>query len=318
MKKFITNLLFTVLLIHPLLSQENSQWRGPNRNGIYPDENLLKEWPEKGPELLWSKKDIGVGYATVAVLSDKVITIGTLDSINYLYGFDHSGKEIYKIKIGHEWMVNFPGNRSTPIIHDGLGYFLNALGKLFCFDSNNGKIKWEKDILKDYDGVNPFYGITENLLIDGDFLFCTPGGEKSNVIALNRKTGDLIWKSEGCGEKTAYGSPVIIDRDGIKILIVTTFKSVFALDVKNGKLIWKRILDNEPHKTTSRSNLPLLRDNYLFVKGAGKSGGFMLELSKDGKSYKEIWRNPELGSGTGDAILLGDVLYTGSGSRIKN
>ncbi|MFC2118630.1 hypothetical protein ACFLSY_08310, partial [Bacteroidota bacterium] len=208
MKK-ITGLTFFVLFL-ALTScifkkkTEISQWRGPDRDGIYPETNLLTEWPEEGPELIWKFEGLGIGHATASVTSDRLFTAGTLDSITYLFSIDLDGNLLWKKEIGPEWMINFPGVRSTPLIIDDLGYFLNGLGKLFCFNINNGDYLWTKDLFDDYDGKNITWGITENLLFRGDTLFCTPGGVEANVVSLDRITGETIWKSKGDGKTSSY------------------------------------------------------------------------------------------------------------------
>ena len=194
--------------------------------------------PENGPELLWKFEDLGLGYSSAAVTDDKVYTSGTIDSMSYIFSFGLSGNLIWKKEYDKEWSENFPGGRSTPQIYDGKGYLLTGLGKLICFDAEKGDFIWTKDLFRDFDGQNVFYGITENLLIDGDKLICTPGGLDANVIALNKDTGDLIWKSAGVGEKSAYCSPLIITHKEKKYLITNTAKSLISIDPDNGKLMW--------------------------------------------------------------------------------
>lgn len=86
--------------------QEIVQWRGPNRDGIYPEKSLLTQWPDGGPKLLWKYDSLGFGYSSATVTSGKVYTIGTVDSISYVFTFDTAGKLLWKKPLGKDWMVN--------------------------------------------------------------------------------------------------------------------------------------------------------------------------------------------------------------------
>ena len=288
--------------------QEVAQWRGPDRNGIYPEKNLLTQWPDSGPKLLWRYDQLGKGYSSAAVTSDKIYTIGTVDSISYVFAFSTNGDLLWKKDIGKDWTKNWPGIRSTPIIYNGLGYVLNGFGVIFCFDGNTGDIVWSKDIIKEYKGGLLEFGQCENLLVDGDNLYCTPAGIDADVVALNRKTGDLIWKTPGTNDSTAYTSPILINWGGKKYFVNATSKSLMAVDVENGSVAWKYKLKGSPI-----ANTPLFRNGYLFTVDAWKSGGFMLKISEDGKSVTEVWRNLKLDPQQGDIVVLGDRMYGSMG-----
>jgi glucose dehydrogenase len=116
-----------------------------------------------------------------------------------------------------------PGTSSvshqTPLYVKGKLYMETAFGKLFCMDANDGKMIWEIDLFTDYDGQNNKWGVTENLLIDGDMLFCTPGGTINNVIAIDRNNGNLIWSCPGNGEVSAYCSPLLVELPNRKLFV---------------------------------------------------------------------------------------------------
>lgn len=293
---------------------EKSQWRGPYRNGVYNETNLLKEWPENGPELLWKSDKVGFGYSSVAVISDKIITIGIEDSLGFIIALDLDGKILWKNEYGEEWTGAFPGTRSTPAIYDNYGYFISGLGVIYCFNIEDVEIVWSKDVFKMLDGENIRYGITENLVIDGEKLFCTPGGIEANVIALNRNNGEIIWKSKGNSEKTAYCSPIIINHFDKKYFITNTAKSVISIDIENGELMWKYDLFN---KQNVHANTPIYKDGYLFVMDGFEAGSIMLKIADDGKSVKEIWKKELLDETNGHSVLVDENLYISAESKSK-
>ncbi len=313
-KKVTTETKQEVAVEEKISPDEICQWRGPNRDGIYPETNLLTQWPEDGPEVIWEFNELGLGYSSAAVTKSGVFSAGTIDSISYIYKFDLEGNLIWKTKLGPEWMTSFPGMRSTPIIYGDRGYILNGLGKLFCFETKTGNISWQKDMLKEYNSPNIHFGMNENLLIDGDKIFCTPGGPDTNIVALNRKTGDLIWASKGTGEISAYCSPLLIEVGGTKFLINMTFKSLVSVNTNNGEVAWTKALDGEENGVHAQT--PHYRDGFLFVQNGFEVGCFMLKISSDGYSYEDVWENKILDETNGHAVVIGDNIY-GAGETKK-
>jgi outer membrane protein assembly factor BamB len=301
-------LLFCLSLLYPYytIAQATAQWRGQNRDGIYNDKGLLKSWPEAGPKLLWHYEGLGEGHASAAVTEDHVYTAGAIDGIGYLFCFDLTGKMIWKIPYGEEWVESYPGVRSTPLIYDGKVYLYSGLGKLICRRADNGDFIWSREVLKDYKAPNIKWGVTENLLIDGNKLFCTLGGTDVNVIALEPGTGKLIWKSSGKGETSAYGSPAIIKLAKKSILVTHTASSILGIDTETGKLLWSH---DQPNKYSVHANTPLYHDGYLYcVSGYGK-GGVMLKVAEDGNSIMEVWRNTSIDNRMGGFVLVNGKIF---------
>lgn len=307
MKKQHLHFLLILLLVscqeQPM---EISQWRGPNRDGFYPDTGLLKQWPEGGPELLWTFEDLGIGYATAAVTSEKIFITGTFDSTSYLFALDQEGNLIWKKEYGKAWMTNFPGARSTPVIAGNHGYVLSGLGKLVCFETAKGDFIWTKDLYADFVAREVRFGMTENLLIDGDVVYCTPGGVKSNVVALNRFTGDVVWISKGNMEPSAYCSPALIDIKGRKTLVTITANSIIALDPGNGSLLWSHDL---LYPNGIHGNMPVYYDGYIFAMNGWDFGSVMMKVKEDGSGVEEAWRSTLFDLEHGDAIRIGNNLY---------
>ena len=306
MKRILLLSGLTCMIVVNLFAQETAQWRGPDRDGIYNDTGLLKKWPEAGPALLWHFDGLGEGHSSAAVTSDRIYTAGTLEGIGYLFCFDLTGKLVWKVHYGEEWTESWPGVRSTPLIHNGKIYQLSGFGKLVCRKAENGDFIWSVDVLKEYQGPNIKWGVTENLLIDGNKLFCTVGGAEANIVALDPETGKLIWKSSGKGEASAYGSPALIKLEKKHILVTHTASSILGIDTENGKLLWSV---DQPNKYSVHANTPLYHEGFLYcVSGYGK-GGVMLKVSDDGNSVKEIWRNTLVDNRMGGFVLVNGKIF---------
>jgi len=308
MHKYLLSFTLALLMLGAS-AQEISQWRGPNRNGIYNETGLLKSWPQNGPALLWHFDDLGAGHASAAVTKSTVYTCGTEGTNGFVIALSLEGKLIWKTEYGKEWFDNWEGVRTTPLVVEDKIYIVSSYGKLVCLDAENGSIIWIVGLFEDYDGRNIVWGITENLLVDGDKLICTPGGKEANVIALNKNSGKLIWKSKGNGEKSAYCSPALIKWANKNIFVTMTENHILGIDAADGKLLWKH---QQTNQYSVHANTPLYDDGFLYcVSGYGK-GGVMLKLSDDGNSITEVWRNTSLDNRIGGVVLLDGKIY-GSG-----
>jgi len=306
MRRFLLFSLLAVLTGTLLHSQDIAQWRGLNRDGIYPETGLLKSWPESGPTLLWHYDELGEGHSSAAVYGDQVYTNGILNGIGYLFSFSQDGKLLWKIPYGEEWTESWPGVRSTPMVYDGKIYLLSGFGKLVCRKAEKGDLVWTVDVLKDFHGRNIRWGLTENLLIDGNKLFCTVGGEDTNIVALDRNTGKLIWKSTGKGETSAYCSPMVVNLPGRKILVTQTANSIIGIDAENGKFLWSV---DQPNTWSVHANTPVYQDGFLYcVSGYGR-GGVMLKIAVDGSRVQEIWRNTYIDTRMGGFIVVNGLIY---------
>jgi len=292
---------------------EISDWRGPNRNGIFNEKGLLKEWPEDGPELLWSFEGLGYGHSSAAVANNKVYVTGIKDTIasaGTLFTFDLEGNLLWEKEYGPDFTANFHGTRSTPVIVDNLIYIESGVGKVYCLNADNGEEIWKVDFINDFgaDSVVQF-GFAESVLIDGDQLICIPGGKENNVVALNRFTGEKIWSSKGNSEIATYNSPIVIKHNGQRLVIAMTASSVMGIDADTGEMYW-RVEQTQQNKI--HANTPIYSNGRLLIISAGReetSGMVQFQLSEDGKSVQELWRNRKFVNLMGGAIKIDTCLY---------
>jgi len=312
----MARLTFTFLILMIFISatsQDIAQWRGPNRDGIYNETGLLKKWPDGGPRLLWHFEGLGDGHTSAAVTGSGIYTSGMIDGTGFVFAFDLSGKLLWKKEYGKEWTENWNGTRSTPLVIDNKLYVLSSYWNLVCMNTTNGQIVWSADLKKDYGAQNNEWGISENLLSDGNVLYCTPGGSEASLVALDRNTGKMIWKSKANGNKSAYCSPLMIKINGRKIIITMMEKAVCGFDAATGQMLWQFEHIND---TGVHPNIPAYINGYLYCTSGYGKGGELLKLSDDGTSVTEVWKNSELDSRTGGVVVLNGRIY-GSGDRNK-
>ncbi|KAA6322032.1 Outer membrane protein assembly factor BamB [termite gut metagenome] len=313
MKKWtsvVLSVLFLSLSILPVLGQENSQWRGKKRDGVYEETGLLKKWAETGPQLLWSYDGLGEGHTSVAIANDKIYITGMTDSIGVLYIFNLDGKLLNKKAYGLEWNANYNGSRSTVNVNDGRLYIFTGRGVLLCLDEKSLDVVWSKNVLTDFDGNNLTFGMAESPLIIGDVIYATPGGKENNMVALSKKTGELIWSSKGTGKPSTYCSPQYISDLEIPMIVNAIDSSLVAFNAKTGDLLWE-VDQKNPYGMSP--NTPLYTDGMLFSTTGGGIGSVLLRLTNGGKSVEKVWAN-EMDNKMGGFVKLGNYIY-GSGEK---
>lgn len=309
--------VFVFLLVSLFLvsnAQESTQWRGLNSSGIYTVDKLLPVWPVEGPQVLWSSDHLGQGFSSPAFANGKIYANGMVGGQSVLFVLDENGKELQQFTYGKEFDTSYPGARSTPSIVGDLAYLLTGNGKLTCLDLKAGKPVWEKDFLTDMDGTNITWGYTESLLVEGDKLFCTPGGKTNNIMALNRMTGATIWSSSGLGELSAYCTPLLVQLPGRQLLVTHTANHVLGIDAASGKLLWN---SEHPNQWSVHPNTPIYSNGHLFVFSGYGQGGEMLKLSADGGSVTKEWDIRSFDSRMGASVLIDGFLY-GSGDADRS
>ena len=296
-----------------LKTSEFSNWRGPNRDGIFPEKNLLKQWPESGPELLWSFEGLGYGHSSAAVTSDRVFVTGVKDTIvseGTLFTFDLDGKLLWQKDYGKDFCLNFHGTRSAPVVVGNLIYIESGMGAVYCLNAENGEQVWSVDFIKDL-GVDSViqFGFSESVLIDGESLICVPGGKENNVVALNRFTGKKLWTSKGFEEPATYNSPILVEHNKQKLVIAMSAGSIMGIDAGTGEMYW-RIEHTQRNKI--HANTPIYAGGKLLVSSGDPtptSGLVLLQLSEDGKNAKVVWRNTKMRNLMGGAIKLDTCLF---------
>ena len=312
MRKVIFTVLFA-LTIMSLCAQV--EWRY-DRTGIYSTEKgLLKSWAAEGPELLWHYDGLGEGHTSVGIASDKLYVTGIKDEKGYLSVLDLNGKLLNSLMYGDEWARNYPGARAMPIINDNMIYLLTGMGELIGLDEKTLTVVWKRNIFNDFDAKNIRWGLYETPLIIGEKLIVTPGGKEHNIVALNKKNGQLIWSSSGKGDMAAYCSPVYINTQNIIPQIVTmTAEHILGIDVATGKMIWSFYFKE---RNSVHPNTPIFVDNTLFIQ-APEIGAVMLRFKNGGREVEKLWEEVKLDPITGHAVIIGDYIYTSGYIRGAN
>jgi outer membrane protein assembly factor BamB len=294
------------------------QWQGQDRTAVSRETGLLQDWPKDGPPLLWKVDNLGGGYSTPSVAAGRVFGMGFRDNDEVVWALDEkTGREIWSVKIAdaNRKPGYGDGPRCTPTVDGDCLYVLGLAADLVCLKTADGAEVWRKNLRKDFNGNVGPWGYSESPLIDGDKVLCTPGGKKTTLVALNKKTGDLIWPGVvPQGDRADYSSIIATDVDGKRQYIQFLGGGVVGLS-GDGKFLWRY---DHPHNGTANCSTPLYRDGHVFAASSYGTGGGLAKLTRDGDDVKaeEVYFTKDMKNHHGGMVLLGDYLYGENGSRL--
>lgn len=175
------------------------QWQGPERNATSKETGLLKEWPKAGPPLAWKVGGLGGGDSTPSVASGRIYGMSHRGSDEFVWALsEKDGKEIWGVRIAPAHNLSWPqskeGPSATPTVDGERLYVMGLAGNVVCLQSADGKVVWQRNVVTDFGGKGPMWSFRESPLVDGDRVICTPGGDETTVVALNKLTGETLWK----------------------------------------------------------------------------------------------------------------------------
>ena len=291
------------------------QWRGPHRTGISAETGLLKQWPKDGPKLLWQIADAGDGYATPSVAGGRLYLLGNRGMENeFVQALAvQDGKTVWSTRLGNVGNPNqeppYPMARSTPTVDGDSLYALSSDGDLARLETATGKLLWHKNLRADFGGRPGKWAYSESPLIDGDVLVATPGGAEATLVALNKMTGAVIWKSAvPGGDAAAYASAIVLEFGGRKQYVQFLDKGVVGVDSKTGRFLWRY-----ERTSTGPANIPtpVAQDGYVYSANARRFGGALVQLhaAGDGVSAEEVYFERTVPHTLGGQILLSGNLY---------
>jgi outer membrane protein assembly factor BamB len=290
------------------------QWRGPNRDGISEETGLLQEWPQDGPKLVWQVKDLGSGYSTPAVVGERLYLISSkgMDD-EYVHAHDAAdGRQLWSTrigKVGRNEGPQYPGSRSTPTVDGEALYVLGSDGDLACLSAADGKVRWKKNVRSDFGGKPGAWAYSESVLIDGDVLVCTPGGAEATLVALEKTTGDVVWKSAvPGGDEAGYASAIVVETDGVKQYVQFLQNGLVGVEAGTGKFLWRY----EQTAKDSPANIPtpVASEGYVYSASARGGAGLVKLAAENGQvTAKEVYANRQFPNSIGGAVELEGLLY---------
>jgi outer membrane protein assembly factor BamB len=283
----------------PAGAAESADWpcfRGPNHDGI----STESKWSPAAltnSKIIW-KANVGTGYSSVAIKGAFLYTMGNSSDLDIVYCLKVSdGSQVwtntYPCKGG-----DHPGPRVTPTIDEDRVYTLGREGQLLCLNAADGKIRWQTNLISDFQAQNIGWGFSASPRVHGDMLLLNAG---QNGIALKKKTGEKIWATTGTG---GYATPVIYKAGQKECAAIFGFQALYGVSLKDGKELWSS-------KWVTGCNVnaadPIVTDGKVFISSGYDRGCALLDIS--GAQPKELWQNKTMRNQFSSSVLIDGHIY---------
>ena len=294
------------------------QFRGPRRDGISDERGLLASWLEGGPKMLWSAKGAGRGYSSTIIGGGRLYVTGDFGEEVRILAYSPKGEPLWSARNGDAWLTQYPGARASVTYRDGRLYHQNAHGRIVCLDAATGKELWAVELMKRFGGENITWGFSECLLVDERAVYATAGGRDAMIVALDPRTGVLIWKipqpDPGAAadklESASYSAPILVRFAGRRLVIGCTQRQLYCADADTGTLQWTR-----PRITTYSvlAISPVLVGDAVFITAPFGAPGQLYRLiaptaAGQPVGVEDAWTTA-LDTGHGGVVHVGGRLY---------
>jgi outer membrane protein assembly factor BamB len=300
----------TMLVITGINSnaQDWAQWRGQNREGVVKAAGINLNWTEKKPPLAWTFRQAGAGYSAPVIVGTTLYCQGAADGNDFAFALDtRTGNLKWKQTLGAEFVMDRGnGPRGSVTVDGDKLYLVRGGGQIHCLSAADGKTIWQKDFRKDLGGniMSQWdWGYSESPLVDGNLVICTPGDNQGTMAALDKNTGDVIWRSIEWTDLGGYSSPVVAEVDGIRQYIQLTRNGVAGVAAKDGKLLWKT---NVAGNMVAVIPTPIYHDRMVYVTSGYNAGCAAIRLIKEGDSFKAetVYANRNMSNHHGVVVLM--------------
>jgi outer membrane protein assembly factor BamB len=312
--------------VHAQSTQGWPQWNGPNRDGKSSEVGLLQTWPASGPRLLWTARGLGTGYSSISIADGRIYTMGDLKDASgnghqYIIAFGLANhQKLWTALVGPP---HSDGSRCTPTYSDGLLYAIGTDGDIVCVQASTGKEVWRKNLTRDFGGfMMSGWKWSESPLIDGNKVICTPGSNDALLVALNKKSGDLIWKCQASGlgpkgkDGAGYSSAVLATIDGIRQYVQFVGRGIVGVSAADGKLLWSY---NHCANDVANITTPLVHGNEVFGSSAYGAGSGLVKIMPDNGGLKAVevyYLGPDVFQNHhGGVVLVDGYIYGGNGQN---
>jgi len=290
------------LLAGSLQADDWPQWQGPQRDGVWRETGILRQFPAGGPKVRW-RTPLRAGYTGPAVADGRVYVMDRVPASDGTTGTnappsvkpaqervlclsEGDGHVLWQHEYECRYTVSYPaGPRATPLVNQGKVYTLGAEGNLCCFEAGTGKVIWSHALKKDYGIGAPLWGFAGHPVVEGNKLICLVGGQGSTVVAFEKDTGRELWRALSAKEP-GYAPPMVYSAGGCRQLILWHPESLNSLDPETGRVYWTQPFECKAGLTIAT---PRQLGDLLFVT-AFYNGPLMMRCATDRPDAKLLWR----------------------------
>jgi outer membrane protein assembly factor BamB len=318
--KILIPVIVLLVCLSNIQAQDWPRYLGPYGNSSSPQKGILRSWPQQGPEVLWTA-NVGIGYGGPVVKDGKVYLLDRDDKVgDKLRCLDlATGKELWNFAYAAPGSVMFPGSRSVPAIDGNLIYSTGPYGNLYCIDINTHKPVWNKNVWTDFGGGEiPRWAITQCPLIYGDLVILASQAPQAGVVAYEKLSGKLRWKTQSLGE-VGYVSPAIVKVGKESHVVMITASAgrgadasggkVVGIDPLTGKILWEY--------TNWQCGIPVpgavdAGEGRVLITGGYQAVAAMIKIERkpDGSfGVTELYKNADFGAHTQPPVLVNGYFY---------
>jgi len=282
---------------------------------VFPATGLLKQWPDSGPELLWSRQGLDKGFASPSVTDDAIYLAGRGGADEYLSVLDHQGNVIWRLDYGQGVTKTYPESRCTPTVEGERIYLISGSGQVVAVDGAKRTVAWSVPAFEKFKGEYWQWEIAESPLVVDDKVIYTPGGNLTSVVALDKASGETVWQSESLSCPSAFVSPILIKVGDRQIIATILTDYLVGIDAADGAILWQvKYTDIEPptfHEWAPKNNCvsPLYHDGHLFVTSGYDHVGVMFKLLDGGAGIERMWINRDLDTHHGQVVRVGSHIF---------
>jgi len=208
------------------------------------------------------------------------------------------------------------GPRGTPTIDGNRVYAEGGNGDLSCHDLETGKTIWHVNLAKDLGGARPGWGYSESPLVLDRLVDVTPGGKQGTLAALDKETGEVVWRSKEVQESAHYSSPQMVELGGVQQIVQFARNSVFGITADGTYLLWSY---SGANNGTANIATPVVDQDYVFASSAYGTGGGLVRVIPDSstkQAAEEIYFQKKMANHHGGLVKVGDYLYGFSGGLL--
>jgi outer membrane protein assembly factor BamB len=334
--KATVGIFAVAILSTSLYADDWPQWQGPERNSISRERGLLQEWPKDGPPLAWKTAALGGGDSAPSVARGRVFGMSNRGEEEVVWALSEAdGKAAWVARLGAAFSQRMPQSKEgpgcTPTFDGDRIYVEGLAGDVACLQAKDGKVLWQRSLQKDFGAVVPPWSFRESPLVDGDKVICTPGGPEATLVALNKMTGETIWKSRlpdgppaesgggpgGMGKAgAAYASPICFEFEGVRQYCQLTGNALLGVAASDGKFLWR--YDKPANRNKINCSTPVYHDGHVLAASAYGAGGGVVRLSKEGSGgvkAEEVWFSKKMQNHHGGMVILNGCVYGANGGN---
>jgi outer membrane protein assembly factor BamB len=289
------------------------QWRGPNRDGVSTETGLITSWPDSGPRVLW-EVPLGQGFSAPVVAQGRLYTFFQEDDQECVVCWDaEKGTEEWRFRYAAHYKNQFGnGPRSTPTIDGDLLYTVGGTGIMHCLRTKpqtpGGEVVWSKNLLTEFAAPNLSWGVSFSPLVVGERVYVCPGGPGGNsVAALDKNTGDILWKA--LDDPASYSSPVPITVAGESQILFVTARNLAGLSPDKSEVLWQFPWVTNAEGVTIAT--PIVVQDYVFISSGYNRGCALVKIDKTEGAFtpRRVFENKKMRNHISTSVRYKDHLY---------